>query len=260
MATQRVISPLAQLINRMRGANGSNGRYDGQLGAAIQQAMYGKADMDRLYESTAQEAKIGFDEQRQQLQKAKVQGYGQNEEQFSANGLLHSGIFGMEQGKVAEQFQEGLTAAAARRQAAVQNAANQRLSGYNTLQGGLHSAEADASERAQERARQAAAQRLATQQAQQMQRIQAQGIADAKANAAAQLAFFQSSMGGGGSSGGGGGAGPSAADLQKWNDMIKWNNQVKWNEAIKRRQQSPIGRYSQMNQRNGPVNAARGGH
>lgn len=220
----RTISPLDALIAKMQGGNGATGHYDPGLAAAIQAAVLGKADIERAFGQTTEEAKIGFDEMRQQLQKQKVEGYENNEGNFSGNGLLRSGIFATEQGKVGTQFQEGLTAAAARRQAMIQNATNQRLSGLNQLQAGLAGAQASATERAQANAQAAAAQRLATQQAQQLAAIQQSGIANQQNIAQQQLELYRQQMGSTGQSGAKTMAGPSMIDKMRENQarMSPW--------------------------------------
>lgn len=204
MGKQRVISPLAQLIWQIQSHNGSVSAFDPQLAAAVKQALLGKSDLDRAFQTATGEAKIGFDEARQQLQKQKIESYANNDQYFSGNGLLRSGIYANQQGKVGTAYQDGLTQAAQRRQQMIGQATDARLSGYNQLQGMLEGAQGDSARRAQQDAQEAAQRAIQAQQAQQMAAIQQQALASQQSIAQQQLDFYRNAIAqsGTGSSGG----------------------------------------------------------
>lgn len=191
---ERTISPLAQLLAQLQGQMGSVSNFDPLYAAAIKRALLSKSDLDRGYSTAAEEAKIGFDEARQMLQQQKVLGYENNEGNFSGNGLLRSGIFASEQGKVGENFQKGLTSAAQRRTSTINSAADARLSGYNQIQAGLEDAQAGSAVRASEAARQAELQKIATDQQNALLNIQRQGISQQQATAQQQLDLYRRQM------------------------------------------------------------------
>jgi hypothetical protein len=194
VATKRTISPLAQLINQMQGKLGSVSGYDPQLAASIQQALYQKSDLDRGHSSATNEAKIGYDELAQALQEQKVRGYETNEGNFSGNGLLRSGIFATEQGKVGEEYQKGIVGAAQRRQQMIQQATDARLSGYNQISSMLAGAQGSAAQRAADAAKQREMQAIQTQQQQALLGIQKQGLAQQQSLAEQQLQLYREQM------------------------------------------------------------------
>lgn len=203
-------NPLQTLAAKIAGNNGRSSSYDPILAAATRRSQAAISDIQRQFHTGSEEAKIGYDEERQGLQEQKIANYEQNTGNFAGRGLLRSGIFAMEQGKVGKNFQSGLTAAAERRQRTIQGLTNARLSGLNNIQSALEEAQGAAAERANQAAAREAQQAMATQQAQQLLAIQQQSMNDQRAIAQQQLAMYRSQMGSGGSSGGGGYGMPAA--------------------------------------------------
>lgn len=165
---------IEDLINQIYAEQGGTSYFDAMLGAAIEQARLNVADIDRSYGRGIEESNILYDESARNLLKQRDDTYEQNRGQFAGQGILRSGIFANEQGRVGEAYQRDLTSAAQRRTSSQADLTNQRLSGYNQIQGGLRGAQAEAANRYQQQIQADAQRRLEAQfQAQQAQQAAA---------------------------------------------------------------------------------------
>lgn len=200
------MAPVQDWINRIyREQGGKNNYFDAALGSAIEAARTGVADIDRAYTRGAEAVDTQYDEMQRDLLRSRDDTYKQNTGQFAGQGILKSGIFATEQGKVAEAYQRGLTDAAKRRTEGRQSLIDQRLSGYNALVGNLRNARSGAISRAVTR-RQEAAQRKIEAEFRKRQAFMAQVAQNnARAILQQQLALARRPVGGGGGGGGGGG-------------------------------------------------------
>lgn len=196
--------PVTNLINKIYAEQGKSKYFDAALGAAIENARYRLADLNRSYGSGVNEARIGYDEAARNLLKQRDEAYDQNSGQFAGQGILRSGIFATEQGKVGEAYQRSLTDAAQRRTQALQNLANSRLSGYNSIQGGLRTAQGAAITRAEQKRQQQAQQRIQAEYQAQQNRLAMQALQMQQQQMRQQIAMANRSGGGGGGGGGGG--------------------------------------------------------
>jgi len=198
------VNPVEALINRIAREQGKSGYFDPRLGAAIESARLGLADINRSYGRGTEEARIGYDEASRDLLKQRDETYEQNRGQFAGQGLIHSGIFATEQGKVGEAYQRGLTQAGQRRTSLLQDLANNRLSGYNELQRMLRGEQAGSAERAAQRRRDEAQRRIEAAYRAEQQRMAQAALAVQKQQLMQQRALAGRTGGGGGGGGGGG--------------------------------------------------------
>lgn len=196
-------NPIEDLINRIMAEQGGNDYFDSQLAAAIDQSRLNVADINRTYGRGTEEAQIAYDEMARNLLRSRDEGYEANSGNFAGRGLLRSGIFATEQGKIGEAYQRDLTSAAQRRTSTLENLANQQLSGYNQIQGYLRGEQGGAIGRADERRASEAQRALESRYQQQQLEMQQQAMAQQAALMRQQLSA--ASRGGGGGGGGGGG-------------------------------------------------------
>lgn len=198
------VNPVEALINKIyKEAQGSK-YWDSRLGGAVESARLSLSDINRMYNSGVNEANIGYDETSRDLLKNRDDTYRHNTNQFGSQGIIKSGIFAGEQGKVGEQYQKGLTQAAQRRTSAKANLADQRLAGYNEIQRVLRGEQSGAVERAALKRQQEAQRRLEAHYRKEQQRMAAEALRIQKQQIAQQKALMSRSGGGGGGGGGGG--------------------------------------------------------
>lgn len=195
-------NPIEDLINRIMGEQGQNDYFDAILAGAIDQARLNVADIDRSYGRGTEEAKIMYDEASRNLLRERDEGYDLNSGNFAGRGLLRSGIFATEQGKIGDAYQRGLTSAAQRRTSTLADLANQQLSGYNSVQGFLRGHQGEAISRADARRAAEAERALQAQYREQEMAMQQRAMEQQMAIARQQLAL--AGRGGGGGGGGGG--------------------------------------------------------
>lgn len=198
-------SPVEDLINRIYSEQGGNNYFDALLGSAIEQARLNLADVERTYGRGTEEAKILYDESSRNLLRERDEGYKDNSDTFAGKGLIRSGIFATEQGKIGDAYQRGLTSAAQRRTSMLENLSNSRLGGYNQIQGYLRGEQGGAVQRSQDRRAEEARLELERQFREQEMTMQQQAMDQQRSIAMQQLQLAQRS--GGGMSGGGGGGG-----------------------------------------------------
>jgi hypothetical protein len=212
-------------INSIYASAGKNKYYNPQLGNALTSARRGLANLNQRYRTGENEARVGYDETSRDLLQARDRQYEQNTGQFAGQGILRSGIFATEQGRVAEGYQRDLTAAAQRRQQALQALAEDRNAGIDSLMEGLRSANAGAAAAERERRQQAAAQKLEEEfrRRQAFMAVVAQN--QQKAILQQQLALARRPIPVGG--GGGGGGGQIPFDLAQ----LLFMQQVQKNQA-----------------------------
>lgn len=197
------VNPVEALINKIYAEQGKNNYFDANLGAAIENARLGLADINRSYGRGTEETRIAYDEAARNLLRQRDDQYEHNRGQFAGQGILRSGIFAGEQGKVGEAYQRDLTGAAQRRTSGLENLANQRLSGYNELQRMLRGEQAGAVSRADAKRREEAQRRLEAHYRQQQTAMQQEAMRVQKQQMEQQRALI--GRGGGGGGGGGGG-------------------------------------------------------
>lgn len=198
------VNPVEALINKIY-AEGSKQKYfDPSLAAAVNNARLGLADINRSYGRGVEEAGIGYDETARQLLKSRDENLKNNTGQFAGQGILKSGIFATEQGKVGENYQQGVTQAAQRKTSALQELANSRLAGYNELQRMLRTEQGSALNRAAAKRQEEANRKLEAYYRGVQQQMAQQALAVQKQQLAQQKALAGRSGGGGGGGGGGG--------------------------------------------------------
>lgn len=196
------VNPIEELINRIYAEQGSNNYWDAGLGAAVENARLSLADVNRGYGRGVEEAGISYNELARDLLRRRDESLEQNTGQFAGQGILRSGIFAKEQGRVGESYQRGLGDAATRRTSMLADLENNRLSGFNDIQRMLRGEQSNAVARAQQRRAEEAERQMQAQfQAQQLA-LQQQALENQRSQAEQQLALARSSGGGGGGGGG----------------------------------------------------------
>lgn len=196
------VNPVEALINKIYAEQGKNNYFDAGLGAAIENARLGLADINRSYGRGTEEARISYDEAARNLLRQRDESYENNRGQFAGQGILRSGIFATEQGRVGEAYQRDLTGAAQRRTSMLENLANQRLSGYNELQRMLRGEQAGAVSRAEAKRQAEAQRRMEAYYREQQAAMQRQAMEVQR-----QQLLQQKALAGRGGGGGGGGGG-----------------------------------------------------
>lgn len=233
------VDPVTALINRIYAGQGRVKNFDPQLAASINTARTNLADINRSYNRGVLEAQVNYDETARNLLKQRDQAYDTNSNQFAGQGILRSGIFATEQGKVGEAYQNDLTGAANAKRAARENLISQRLSGYNQTTAALRNAQAAATARAAERRMKQAQDRIQAefQKRQQFMALVAQN--QQRQLLQQQLALSRQSIGGGGGGGGGGGYYDLASLFpgllgSKQKQKSKFNNRGSGKQVIKK--------------------------
>lgn len=196
------VNPVEALINKIYAEQGKNQYFDAGLGAAIENARLGLADINRSYGRGNEEARIAYDEAARNLLRMRDESYQTNRDQFAGQGILRSGIFATEQGKVGESYQRDLTGAAQRRTSALEDLSNQRLTGYNEIQRMLRGEQASAVTRADQKRREEAQRRLEAHYRAEQTRMQQEAMRIQRQHMERQRAMI--GRGGGGGGGGGG--------------------------------------------------------
>lgn len=222
----RVTDRVTDLINSIYKAQGSNKYFDASLANTIAAGRRSLGDLNKRYTRGTEEARVGYDETARDLLQARDRQYEQNTGQFAGQGILRSGIFATEQGRVGEGYQRDLTSAAQRRQQALQALAEDRTSGVDTIVEGIRGANASAMARAAQRRQEAAQAKIEAEyrQRQAFLSIAAQQQQAALLRQQLALARRPPPVGGGG---GGGGGGMIPMDLMK----LLFMQQVQKNRA-----------------------------
>lgn len=201
-------SSLDTLLEQIRQLQQGN-PYDSGLATALQQAQYQMSDLDRSYTRGVQDVESGHEQTTRQLGKDRDRGWEVNEGKFADSGLLHSGIFAGQQGKVGEAYETGLGSAVQRRLEGLNSMAENKRQGESGIQSMLVGAQSDYTAR-QEAAARARAEAQAAKEAQDRQNALAQQAAAQQQALMQQMIAAQNSAqyGGGGAYGGGGQAAP----------------------------------------------------
>lgn len=194
------------LINSIYAAQGKNKYFDSSLGNTIASSRRAMGDLNKRYTRGTEEARVGYDETARDLLQARDRQYEQNTGQMAGQGILRSGIYATEQGRIGEGYQRDLTSAAQRRQQQLQALAEDRNSGFDTIIEGLRGANTAAVQRAAAKRQQEAQAKIAAEFArrQAFLSIAAQNQQAALLRQQLALARRPVPVGGGGGGGGGG--------------------------------------------------------
>lgn len=202
-------TPLSKYLRDMQAQNGRWGHYDPTLASLIGQAQSGLASTNAQYSRGVNSTKIQYGRDKQRLAKVKDETLDSNANQMADQGILRSGIFATEQGKIGTAYQEDLTDLTANRTRTLSSLSDAKLAEQQRLRGMVSSGVAESSRRQEERQRAAAQEAAAAAHQQKMLELQRQQIEAQKAAAAAQLNAFRGGMGPTGQTYPGGGQQPN---------------------------------------------------